>query len=708
MADMNDFFSKVMESTDESIYNLAENVTRKTIAKTTIILSILIIAILLIIYFFLYNKLVHPLPPKEELFGLFNFSAIRYKLFHSGLIPYAILFTFVFGIVRLFVIWFLKYNPLTYLSERDIVLRDAIDKGSDNELVMALNYQIKNNQLGYFGKRIYALRHRLSKDQDLSAVQELKNDLLEIEEENLALSFTAVSWCEIALPLLGFLGTVVGIGKAMGGIGEGVNNLFAGAELQEVLPAINLGFQGMGVAFDTTFLGLAALIVLGIFHVYLKTALASKLAESRKLFSDAISLWTKEVGITLSIELGFKELKEAFRSAEMRSTLFRESIRDAIEHVILEGEGEGFQSIRKVLFKPLVEFSSVGIQLARSSISNVNDRLEHTNWTFAALGLPISRSMLGIAAVDTGVGNNHQLCHFTIDGECEGELIQTEYRFKKIFLSSNSNINRMLAHTQNDEYISGIIDIENNYCQFEPLHDSDNIEAVLPVLWEGKDAAIIIRQDNLNWKAFLYMFHSDEENEINLPSESSDFRYDRDLWSVHKASATIFAGITIGRGLNEQRRIMIISLQKDLENLSPPYPELNLPSSLKPKKLIGIENNRILIIDEEGKLHCWDTNRSHPYKIQNPSWASDPPANKIINGSAGWIAVARQNRLTMWRVYRRGMLNEYEQDTDTVGLDISAVNQESFSVAPDGRYLLALTANSISTWEFPKYVTDEI
>jgi hypothetical protein len=241
--------------------------------------------------------------------GFNSWSAWRFKLFGSGMIPYAIFWAFLFGMFYLVQIWIKKYVPLGISNAADAGVIAAVRNKNDLQLVAELNAQ---KTIGYYGYRLRTMRNRYNIDQDLSAVQAMKDDFLSNDEEDMVLSFNAVSWAEWALPMLGFLGTVVGIGEALGGIQEGVQVLFGASGRQggdaAALLKFNAGFAGLAVAFDTTFLGLIFLLTLGLFKVSLKKMIARRLADAREIFFEAVSMWRTGDGTQSMVVLAMSNL----------------------------------------------------------------------------------------------------------------------------------------------------------------------------------------------------------------------------------------------------------------------------------------------------------------------------------------------------------------------------------------------------------------
>ncbi|MFX0095422.1 MAG: MotA/TolQ/ExbB proton channel family protein [Candidatus Hodarchaeota archaeon] len=86
--------------------------------------------------------------------------------------------------------------------------------------------------------------------------EESDSDFIELES-----SYTLVRVFLWTIPILGFIGTVIGIGDAVGGFGS---FLSTAREISEIVPALTTVTSGLGVAFDTTFVGLVLSVVVMI------------------------------------------------------------------------------------------------------------------------------------------------------------------------------------------------------------------------------------------------------------------------------------------------------------------------------------------------------------------------------------------------------------------------------------------------------------
>lgn len=665
-----------------------------------------------------------PLP--AEVSGFDSIPALRFKLFESGWIPFAILWTFLAGLHYLVLIGKHKFVPLNMANVADQDVLEAARTRDDRALVSALNVQ---GARGYYRQRLYQLRERLSRDQDLAAVIALKDDILEIDEEDFALAFVAITWCEAALPLWGFLGTVVGIGDAVVAVARGVRALFGGTPMERVLDDLNRGFQGMGVAFDTTFLGLAGLIVLGMGHMALKKGLAVRLAQARSLFSNVVSQWTADsagpVVVALTgLEARLQAVEAAVRSTDIRATMFRESARMMVERVLTEDPA--YRSIRQVLFKPVVVFQRVGQDLAEQTTKHVTDRLG-PNWEFVTLGLPLATNLRsvshgGVVAISSRTPvqsdadkspEENWLLPFDVAGPYNQDLFQTGRPFTTLFLLSDPSIG--LGHTDAGDLVSvhmaQLPQTQEHVLPFRMGAD----DHIFQVVVDQKLLALIIRRApqashfDVSWVGDSYGGgHSQPEDVGQLPQN-----YEWTVWSAHAPSATLLAA---GKSITGNRwRLLLAPIrqrpaEKERESqrglpASFQFTSLDhwidLPSGLLPRRIVPLANDLILILDTSGKLHYWDTTRPAPLRLSHEAWADDPDCT-IQAGAGGWIAVIAKDHLRMWRVRRGGFLYLYED----VSLPIELAKRDSFRVTADGRYMFAIAQQVIATWEFPRYAMD--
>jgi biopolymer transport protein ExbB/TolQ len=107
---------------------------------------------------------------------------------------------------------------------------------------------------------VSALEHFAARGQVRETIDQLRSHA-ERDENVVESSFTMLRVFIWAVPILGFIGTVLGIGASVGGFSESVS---AAADLEVMKDSIGTVTSGLGVAFDTTLLAL----VMSIFIMF--------------------------------------------------------------------------------------------------------------------------------------------------------------------------------------------------------------------------------------------------------------------------------------------------------------------------------------------------------------------------------------------------------------------------------------------------------
>ena len=96
----------------------------------------------------------------------------------------------------------------------------------------------------------------------VSDVSSVLNDLAVADEKFIEGTYTLPKGLIWAIPVTGFIGTVLGLADAVGGFGKVV---VSGAELSELKNALGGVTGGLAVAFETTLIALVAALVLQLF-----------------------------------------------------------------------------------------------------------------------------------------------------------------------------------------------------------------------------------------------------------------------------------------------------------------------------------------------------------------------------------------------------------------------------------------------------------
>lgn len=175
-----------------------------------------------------------------------------------GWVNYAESFLFIWGMVILFLKW------RKSLRQRDAMLLDV--------LPASVGAEINAENVSTFIDRLYKLPSRLrdslmvnrirkalelfEKRNDNSEVTVLLNAQSDIDANRISGSYTLLKVFLWAIPILGFIGTVQGLSQAVGSLSAG------SADPAELKNSINNLTGGLGVAFDTTLLGLVLSMIM--------------------------------------------------------------------------------------------------------------------------------------------------------------------------------------------------------------------------------------------------------------------------------------------------------------------------------------------------------------------------------------------------------------------------------------------------------------
>ena len=191
------------------------------------------------------------------------------KFTSRGFTPYAIVFLFFWGISTLFVKWRkLKFQEKAL--ELDVVPEEpdfslnpesakAVLERTDGLVDSARNFILLN--------RIEVALSNLKNIGQISDVSSILGNQSRIDEQQVASSYNLIRGFIWATPVLGFIGTVLGLGDAIGGFGKTISGTQEVEAIKESLGGVT---AGLSTAFDTTLVGLLATISLHFMTNFLK------------------------------------------------------------------------------------------------------------------------------------------------------------------------------------------------------------------------------------------------------------------------------------------------------------------------------------------------------------------------------------------------------------------------------------------------------
>lgn len=707
-------------------------------------------ATFLVIVFFWCHQLAF-MPPETA--GFFTLGALRYKLFLSGPIPFAILWTTLACLHFLFQIFNSRLMPLMLARIPDLKAMLALQKRHQDGLKSQQQEKKKEPEKpqapehnkegdvekeeedalgGFISERLKRLERRYQRDGDLGAVIALKNDLLEQDEEGFALAFTSVRWCEVALPLLGFLGTVVGIGEAMGGVSQGVQRLFRGLPMSDALGYLNQGFSGMAVAFDTTFLGLAALITVGIPHMALRKGLATGLSYARQALTMAVETWTgasPEHLVTsalggvqacvVSLQNTVLHQLAGVADNQKRASDFRETVQQMALQVVREDPH--LKSVRDALLVPIVEFQPVGLDLVNKTTKCLREALGD-KWDLHALGISLKPG--GGAIIAASKGQTEWLLPITIVGPRQNrpsgfakkvhDLISLGSMTETVVLSLTP-VDRE-SHETTTGAVCRVKSTPDGLIHPATLLDDHGTDTLLPLLIGNRPFVLILHEGDKKKGAFVWsgdLF----EKAGRLPDQ-----WQWTAKTTHPPSGHLFAFGKSPDGRNSLLIVLTIERQEvskakaEAPKPSPPQPKayrirfakqshyVELPSAFAVSQLVAVASDALVIVDERGRFYYWDSKISQPSLLQITKRVDSEGTTWVQPGRRGWIAVAQDGTLSMWRIHRGGFAERY----DHPGLSLGDVRPDSLRASLDGAYLFGIGKDRIYAWEFPRLAMDEL
>ncbi len=278
-----------------------------------------------------------------------------------------------FGVFYLtYMYWVVVPNPRAIrknLSEslggiQKILQDSATNNEGENSLrvaKLAQHFQPLHPWLGYRLNAVYETY--LEKGQAAARVH--NQDLASRDEDSVASSLLWAQVCEWALPIVGFLGTVWGLHRAIPSLVTGVEQALNdggmnadrdGQQIDTALSYFSQAFDYLGIAFDTTLVGLAGVLIVGLL-----------LYNVRKLAVDSLL----EVGDILDGELRnmvahdqnteLQEIRRILKSGLMQENKkgpLLQAIVGAVEKGLLEKKGK---KSRTPILNHLVDLVSTGL-----------------------------------------------------------------------------------------------------------------------------------------------------------------------------------------------------------------------------------------------------------------------------------------------------------------------------------------------------------
>ena len=199
----------------------------------------------------------------------FNGSYISTMFTDRGPTPY---FITLLSYWSLSIIW-VKYSKLN-LQRRALSLNIVPEKAdfvlspsTAEEILKKIRESVDDPKNFLVFNRIVIALSNLQNLGRTSDVDDILRSQAEHEESSMETSYSLLRGFIWAIPVLGFIGTVLGLSQAIGGF----SNVLADTEnIEEITMALQIVTGGLATAFETTLIALVAALVLQLFVTFLK------------------------------------------------------------------------------------------------------------------------------------------------------------------------------------------------------------------------------------------------------------------------------------------------------------------------------------------------------------------------------------------------------------------------------------------------------
>lgn len=199
-------------------------------------------------------------------------------ILQRGWTPYAMVALFVLAIVILFVKWRkLSFQRKAFKIELIPVGNNfALTSDTALDVIKTLNESVDDPKRFVLFNRIERALLNLKNVGNLSDVSEMLRSQAENDESHMDSSYGLLSGIIWVIPILGFIGTVVGLSGAIGGFGAVLNTDASVSSLRDSLAPVT---SNLGIAFDTTFVALVLAMIIQMLMTFLR--------KQEELFLDA-------------------------------------------------------------------------------------------------------------------------------------------------------------------------------------------------------------------------------------------------------------------------------------------------------------------------------------------------------------------------------------------------------------------------------------
>lgn len=618
-------------------------------------------------------------------------SWLRRMTFHEGLCGQAILFVFLLGCVTLFGI---RRRMATELDLSDVDPRDELD----------------DLPPGAFRTAAAAVEERMPSDPSYQVVKEGAATALDELHDQWARSFVRVAWAEAAMPILGFLGTVVGFAGALpplkGLLQQRVAE--AGESTIDMGKALGECLDNMSLAFNTTFLGLLGVLLVGMAHVITRASVRGRLARLAAMLDARV-----EVLPTTSDAVGLVQVQVAVAASRSAMDRLREDVargRNFVDAMIAEGDSPFWQDARRVAFQGVVGFE----EAPRHDLEElIGAELEGEDWSLRDL---VAAGPDGRAHALVHAGGGRQwVLRFTV-AQGNGELFalpeDEDYRG---LVGAEGNLAVLSAPVAGR---AAALRIELKDGDAEPRGAPIAAKRVLPWVFGQHRLLLAVLADIgvLSWS------RADGKGRHLAKFGSGVLD--------HALIATTPGAVFVCHEVDGGHVLYRLAPEADKEGW-PATLEIAVPTAdlgtIAPREIAALSADELLLVGDDDKLWYWSTHKIRPARVPQ---IAVPAVADLLTGRSPWLAVARNHQLAMWRLMPAmgggaGGLDsassrkpaDRDRQTGEGGVPLCDALQfkdragvaksypiggvEGLVASGDGLHVLGYRGRTIFTWSFP-------
>jgi biopolymer transport protein ExbB/TolQ len=190
-------------------------------------------------------------------------------ILERGWTPYAMVALFVLALTILFIKWRkLAFQKKAFGVELIPVGNNfALTSETALDVIKTLNESVDDPKRFVLFNRIERALLNLKNVGNVSDVSEMLRAQAENDESHMDSSYGILSGIIWVIPILGFIGTVVGLSGAIGGFGAVLNTDATVSSLRDSLAPVT---SNLGIAFDTTFVALVLAMIVQMLMTLLR------------------------------------------------------------------------------------------------------------------------------------------------------------------------------------------------------------------------------------------------------------------------------------------------------------------------------------------------------------------------------------------------------------------------------------------------------